>query len=238
MCVSWQLGAPAPSTQIWAARMHCSTDEQGTIPLSRQTRQRLKRPWTRRTGKQCPLLSCVGCEDSSHTIFVTPQHILTKKVKKRMIYTAAFQHTHDSVSVNVMTGEASFTELHCKLRQVKSWLYRRAYNLCITHSKCDIVLHENDVKSWFCQLNYCLDCMGMFSFIIGDPLYLYCGLTYGLDFSPASWEVTRRTIEILAELLFEDDTALKAHKVHGSYAISTHPLQHQYNVHSRNPQWW
>ena len=54
--------------------------------------------------------------------------------------------------------------------------------------------------------------MGLFSFIIDHLMYLQCGLTFGSDFSPTSWEVLRQIIEILAELLFEDETLRSKHR--------------------------
>ena len=131
-------------------------------------------------------------------LFLTPQHILIKKGKERMIYDAAYQHTRDSVFINMMTEDASVNELHCDFGTVKVRLYRRIYNLRITHPTLDIIIHANDVKSCFRQLKHHPDCMGLFSFIIDDLLYLQCGLTFGLDFSPASWKVLRRIIEIVA----------------------------------------
>ena len=129
-----------------------------------------------------------------------------------MSYDAAHQHTRESIPVNMMTENASFTELHCDFGRVKSRLYKRVYNLRGTHPNRDIVLHANDVKSCFRQLKHHPDCMGLFSFIIDDLLYLQCGLTFGSDFSPASWEVLRRIIEILAESLFNDETLRTKHR--------------------------
>ena len=86
------------------------------------------------------------------------------------------------------------------------------YNLRGTYPNRDIVLHANDIKSCFHQLKHHPDCMGLFSFIIDHLMYLQCGLTFGSDFSPASWKVLRRTIEILAESLFEDETLHSKHR--------------------------
>ena len=53
-------------------------------------------------------------------LFITPQHILQKPGKKdRMIYDAAFQHTADLISINMMTEDASKTELRCNFVLVK-----------------------------------------------------------------------------------------------------------------------
>ena len=51
--------------------------------------------------------------------------------------------------------------------------------------------------------------MGAFSYIIADTLYLSCGLTFGSDFSPQSWEVCRRIAEQLATSLFDDDSLVE-----------------------------
>ena len=45
-------------------------------------------------------------------LFITPKHILIKKGKRGMIYDAAHQHTRESIPVNMVTENASFTELH------------------------------------------------------------------------------------------------------------------------------
>jgi hypothetical protein len=64
-------------------------------------------------------LSCWSWRFIPH-LFITPHHILIKKDKKRMIYDAAHQHKSDSIPVNMMTENASFTELHCEFGRVKS----------------------------------------------------------------------------------------------------------------------
>ena len=146
-------------------------------------------------------------------IFVTPQHLLQKAGKKdRMIYDASYQITKDSISVNMMTEDASKTEMRCDFGRVKLRLYTRIYNLRITHPSTDIALHANDVKSCFRQLKHHPDCMGAFAFIIDKLLLLQCGLTFGSDFSPASWEPVRRVIEALAEKLFSDETLCTKHR--------------------------
>ena len=146
-------------------------------------------------------------------LFATPQHLHQKPGKKdRMIFDAKYMHTPDSISVNMMTEDASQTELHCDFGLVKLRLYTRLYNLRITYPFLDLFLHANDVKSCFRQLKHHPDVMSAFSFIISDTLFLQCALTFGSDFSPASWEVLRRIIEQLAEALFGDDTLIAKHR--------------------------
>ena len=146
-------------------------------------------------------------------IFVTPHHLLKKAGKKdRMICDASFQVTRDSVSVNMMTEDASETKMRCDFGRVKLRLYTRIYNLRITYPAVDIALYANDVKSCFRQLKHHPDCMGAFAFIIVKLLLLQCGLSFGSDFSPASWEPVRRVIEALAEALFSDKTLCIKHR--------------------------
>ena len=146
-------------------------------------------------------------------LFITPQHNHERKGHKdRLIYDAAYMHDADSIPINMMTEDASRTELRCDFGKVKSRLYKRIYNLRITYPKLDLVVHANDVKSCFRQLKHHPDVMGAFSYIIQDILFLQCALTFGSDFSPASWEVLRRIIEALAEALFEDETLRAKHK--------------------------
>ena len=54
--------------------------------------------------------------------------------------------------------------------------------------------------------------MGAFAYIVNKVLLLQCGLMFGSDFSPASWEVVRRIIEQLAETLFDDKTLVAKHR--------------------------
>ena len=54
--------------------------------------------------------------------------------------------------------------------------------------------------------------MGAFSYILGNYLFLQCGLTFGSDFSPANWEVVRRIAEQLAESLFSDTSLRQKHR--------------------------
>jgi len=148
-------------------------------------------------------------------LFGTPIHVHQRPGKKdRMIFDAKYMHTPDSISVNMMTENASQTELRCAFGLVKLRLYIRLYNLRITYPGLDLFLHANDVKSCFRQLKHHPDVMGAFSFIIAESLFLQWALTFGSDFSPASWEVLRRIIEQLAEALFDDDTLIAKHRKH------------------------
>lgn len=73
-------------------------------------------------------------------------------------------------------------------------------------------MHANDMKSCFRKLKHHPDVVGAFSYVIKDIMFLQCALTFGSDFSPASWEVLRRIIEALAEALFDDKTLRAKHK--------------------------
>ena len=146
-------------------------------------------------------------------LFYTPQHILEKVGKPdRQIFDAAFRHDANSIPINMMTSTSEGVELHCEFGDVLTRLLTRIWNLRITYPHHDVVLHANDVKSCFRQLKHHPDVMGAFSYILGDYLFLQCGLTFGADFSPASWEVIRRIVEQLAEGLFTDATLPAKHR--------------------------
>ncbi len=146
-------------------------------------------------------------------LFFTPQHILEKEGKKdRQIFDAAYRHDADSIPINMMTADADETELACHFGDVMLRLLTRIWNLRITYPLRDIIIHANDVKSCFRQLKHHPDIMGAFSYILGEFLFLQCGLTFGSDFSPASWEVVRRVAEQLAEALFADETLPTKHR--------------------------
>ena len=112
----------------------------------------------------------------------------------------------------MMTSTLEGVELHCEFGDVLTRLLTRIWNLRITYPHHDVVLHANDVKSCFRQLKHHPDVMGAFSYILGDYLFLQCGLTFGADFSPASWEVIRQIVEQLAEGLFTDKTLPAKHR--------------------------
>lgn len=146
-------------------------------------------------------------------IFFTPQHLLQKHGKDdRLIYDASRRFTPTSVPVNRMTSTRFGVELDCEYGSVLSRLLVRIWNLRITYPDKDIILHANDVKSCFRQIKHHPDVMGAFSYIIADILYLSCGLTFGSDFSPQSWEVPRRMAEQLGTKLYEDDTLVEKHR--------------------------
>ena len=126
-----------------------------------------------------------------------------------MIFDAKYRHNAMAIAINMMTSDASQTELECQFGRAKLQLLIRVWNLRITYPYRDIVLHANDVNSCFRQLKHHSDVMGAFSYILGDFMFLQCGLTFGSDFSPANWEVVRRIAEQLAEAFFEDKSLVK-----------------------------
>lgn len=54
--------------------------------------------------------------------------------------------------------------------------------------------------------------VGAFCHVLLSSLWVPIGLTFGSDFSPASWEPIRRTIEQLARGLFEDSSLREKHR--------------------------
>ena len=91
----------------------------------------------------------------------------------------------------MMTEDASEVQLQCQFGDVKQRLYRRLYSMRITYPETDLVMHANNVKSCFRQLKHYPDVMSAFLYIISSTLFLQCALTFGSDFSPASWEALR-----------------------------------------------
>ena len=144
-------------------------------------------------------------------LFFTPQHLLDTG---RQIFDASRRFTPTSVPVNRMTSTHLGVELDCDYGTVLQRVLIRVWNLRITYPKNDIILHANDVKSCFRQIKHHPDVMGAFSYIIADTLYMSCGLTFGSDFSPQSWEVCRRIAEQLATSLFDDETLVEKHRIH------------------------
>lgn len=145
-------------------------------------------------------------------LMLTPQHMLIKNGKARLLADLSSRHTEDSVSVNMMTHSVADTELPCEFGSVLTRLLTRIWNLRITYPDRDIVLTANDIKGAFRQLKHHPDVMGFFSYIIDGILYLSCGQTFGSKFSPSNWEVPRRVIEQLAESLFSDQSLRDKHR--------------------------
>ena len=129
-----------------------------------------------------------------------------------MIFDAKYRHDAMAIAINMMTSDASETELECQFGRAKLQLLIRVWNLRIMYPYHNIVMHANDAKSCVHQLKHHPDVMGAFSYILGDFLFLQCGLTFGSDFSPANWEVMRRIAEQLAEAFFEDKSLVKKHR--------------------------
>eukprot|EP00804_Cyclotella_cryptica_P019196 CCRYP_006111-RA/>CCRYP_006111-RA protein AED:0.13 eAED:0.35 QI:0/0/0/1/0/0/2/0/649 len=144
-------------------------------------------------------------------IFLTPQHILQKPGKKdRQVFDGSRRYNPDSKPVNMMTSTKAGVELNCIFGDTFEKILTRIWNLRITYPQQDIIIHANDVKSCFRQIKHHPDCAGAFSYIVADNLFLCCGLTFGSDFSPASWEVCR-TAEQMAQRLFADPTLAAKH---------------------------
>ncbi|KAL7484752.1 hypothetical protein ACHAW6_010372, partial [Cyclotella cf. meneghiniana] len=80
-------------------------------------------------------------------------------------------------------------ELLCLFGDSFQKILTRIWNLCISYTNSDIILHASNVKSCFCQLKHHPDVAGTLSFIVTDILCILCGLTFGSNFSPATWEV-------------------------------------------------
>jgi len=140
-----------------------------------------------------------------HILF-TPQHLIDTG---RQIFHAYWRFTPTSVPVNRMTSTHLGVKLDCDYGTVLLRVLIRIWNLRITYPLKDIILHANDVKSCFRQLKHHPDVMAAFSYIIADILYLSCGLMFGADFSPQSWEVCRRIAEQLATSLFDDESLVE-----------------------------
>ena len=118
--------------------------------------------------------------------FYTP-HILENVGKPdRQIFDANFMFDEDSIAVNMTTTTFEGTELSCDFGDVFLQLLVRIWQLRSTYPNKEVIIHANDVKSYFRQLKHHPDVMGACSYILGDFLFLQCGLTFGLDFSPAS----------------------------------------------------
>ena len=146
-------------------------------------------------------------------IFFSPTNVLARPGKDpRFIFDASRRFTATSTPVNRMTSTHLGVELDCDYGTVLTKILIRIWNLRITYPFLDIVLHANDVKSCFRQMKHHPDVMGAFSFIIADLMYLSCGLTFGADFSPSTWEVPRRIAEQLSEALFDDDSLVTKHR--------------------------
>ena len=105
-------------------------------------------------------------------LFLTSQHALTSPAKAiRLIFDAAKRFTVGSNSntlINMMTSTRFGTEMLCLYGNTFIQLLERIYDLRITYPLLDIVLHANDAKSCFKQLNLHPDIMPAFSITIAD----------------------------------------------------------------------
>ena len=96
---------------------------------------------------------------------------------------------------------------------VMSHVLHRIYSLCCHYGPTvDLVIHAKDIKSVFCQGKLHQDIIGAFSYIIANKLFLSCGQPFGMDFSPANWEVIHQVLEHLATSLFRDTSLHSKHQ--------------------------
>lgn len=147
-----------------------------------------------------------------HTMF-TPHHVLEKPGKDpRIITDASRRYTPTSVPVNMMTSTKKGVELKCGYGDVLQRVLIRIWRLRIQYPYLDIILHANDVKSCFRQMKHHPDVVGAFCYIIADIMYASCGLCFGADFSPQTWEVPRRIAEQLATNLFPKKGLIEKHR--------------------------
>ena len=144
--------------------------------------------------------------------FITPQHLLKKGDKERLIFDASKRYTPESTPINMMTSTKHGTELNCLYGNTLRDVLERIYDLRISFPKMEIVTHANDVKSCFRQLKLHPDIVPAFSIMVADFLFLQAALPFGTDFSPQNWEVCRRIIEALAQKLFDDTNLRTKHR--------------------------
>ena len=97
-----------------------------------------------------------------HIMFVPQYHNRAKGEKGRQISDAKFHHTLESIPINMMTSCTKDTELHSAFGDMKTRLYTCIYNLRITYPHDDIIVHANNVKSYFNQLKHHPDVVGAF----------------------------------------------------------------------------
>jgi hypothetical protein len=192
----WRMGNH-PSIQ-----QKCS---QVAATMNKEERNAYVMPFSSWTARFCP------------HIFFTPQHILEKPRKPdRQIFDASRRFTPTSIPVNMMTSTEALScsgdELQCLFGNSFTKVLTRIWNLRISYPNQDIVVHASDVKSCFRQLKQHPDVAGALSFIKVDIVYVPCGLTFGSDFSPATWEVCRRMVEQMSQALFDDDTLVLKNK--------------------------
>ena len=79
-------------------------------------------------------------------LFVTPQALIVKLDKARLIFDASKRWTAKSISINKMSSTYLGTELLCLYGTTLRDTLERIYDLRITHPHADIVVHANDVK--------------------------------------------------------------------------------------------
>jgi hypothetical protein len=91
-----------------------------------------------------------------------------------------------------MTSTPHGSEEPCQFGDLMYCVLLRIYSLwCHYGPTVDIIIHANDIKSAFHQLNH-PNSMRVFLYIIVDKLFLSCGQPFGTDFSPANWEVVQQ----------------------------------------------
>ena len=86
------------------------------------------------------------------------------------------------------------------------------YNLQISYPDDNIIVHANDIKSYFRQIRYHPNVAGAFSYILGEYLFVQIGLAFAANLSPANWEDVRRVQSTLAKKLFSNTSLVHKHR--------------------------
>ncbi len=117
-------------------------------------------------------------------------HPTAQPQKDQLIFNTAKLPTMNATAINLIFSTKDGIKLNCTFGTVMTNFLAYFQNLRITFPDQDIAIHTNNVKSCLRQLKNHPNVMGVFSFIIDTIMFLQCGLTFGLDFSPANWEPT------------------------------------------------
>ena len=77
---------------------------------------------------------------------ITPQAMIVKGDKERLIFDASKRYTPKSTNLNSLTSTHLGTELECLYGTTLRDLLERIYDLRITYPHEELVVHANDVK--------------------------------------------------------------------------------------------
>lgn len=142
---------------------------------------------------------------------ITPHGLIVKLHKNdRIVFDASCLLHPESRCLNMFSSKDTEPKIHYKYSWIKYLI--RLWNLRISYPLLDILMMADDVSGAFRQPKYNPEIISGFMYILANYLCVSCGLNFGNNFSPSSFEPYAQAREYLAQHYFERDDLVEKYK--------------------------